>query len=394
MTATQATAGADAEATRRPWRPRISRRGALVAGLFVVALVVLVLSTERRTGHLDPSSVAPDGSRAVANLLRDQGATVIPVTRARDAVANAGGATVLITTPGLVIDGMVSDLLRAAPSRVVVLAGQEGDAVMDRLAAGVVIGGISGSAKVEASCDLRAAVLAGPASLPGLRYDVRGWGAQAQGCYDGAEAAGVVELAARSGRPAVVLLGSDRPLTNEGLDVEGNAALSLNLLGGSSRVVWWQPSPDDPALQAAATATLGELIPPWVYALILELVVGCAVLAVWRGRRLGRLVIEPLPVVVQAGETTSGHARLMQRNRARGEAAAQLRAAARRDLARRVGLSPIASADDLVTHVATRSGRAPFDVGRLLYGPEPTTDAALVILERELEQLVTEVGHG
>ncbi len=391
MTPTQAAAGADA--TRHLRLPRISRRGALVAGLVILALVVLVLSTERRTGHLDPSSVAPDGSRAVANLLRGQGATVIPVTRARDAVANAGGATVLITTPGLVINGMVSDLLRAAPSRIVVLAGRDGDPVMDRLAAGVALASVEGAAAVPPGCDLRAAVQAGPASLPGLRYDVRGWGAQARGCYDGAEAAGVVELAARSGRPAVVLLGSDRPLTNEGLDVEGNAALALNLLGESSRVVWWQPSPDDPALQSAATATLGELIPPWVYALLLELVVGCAVLAVWRGRRLGRLVIEPLPVIVQAGETTSGHARLMQRNRARGEAAAQLRAAARRDLAGRVGLAPVASADDLVTHVATRSGRAPFDVGRLLYGPEPTTDAALVILEHELEQLITEVGH-
>ena len=50
-------------------------------------------------------------------------------------------------------------------------------------------------------------------------------------------------------------------------------------------------------------------------------------LALWRARRLGPVVAEPLPVVVRAAETVEGRARLYRRGGARGQAA---RGAARR----------------------------------------------------------------
>ena len=41
----------------------------------------------------------------------------------------------------------------------------------------------------------------------------------------------------------------------------------------------------------------------------------------WRGRRLGPLVVEPLPVVVKAVESTQGRGRLYRRVRDRAHAA-------------------------------------------------------------------------
>ena len=108
--------------------------------------------------------------------------------------------------------------------------------------------------------------------------------------------------------------------------------------------------------------------------------------------RAGAHNYHPLPVVVRAGETTAGHARLMHANRARGEAAGQLRAAARQRLGARLGVPPGASADRLIATVASRTGRPPGDVGSLLYGPEPGDDAALVRLDHDLEALTVEVG--
>ena len=50
------------------------------------------------------------------------------------------------------------------------------------------------------------------------------------------------------------------------------------------------------------------------------------VVGVWRGRRLGPIMTEPLPVTVRAAETVEGHGRLYHRLNARDRAANALRA--------------------------------------------------------------------
>ena len=55
--------------------------------------------------------------------------------------------------------------------------------------------------------------------------------------------------------------------------------------------------------------------------------------AFWRGRRLGPLVVENLPVVVRASETMEGRARLYQKSSARLHALDALRIGAIQRLA-------------------------------------------------------------
>ncbi len=113
--------------------------------------------------------------------------------------------------------------------------------------------------------------------------------------------------------------------------------------------------------------------------------------ALWRARRLGRVVTEPLPVVVRSAETTRGRGRLYRRSRSYGHAAASLRAGAATRTARRLGLPHSAGAPAVIDALARATGRTPEDVGALLYGPPPTGDAGLTDLARRLDELESEV---
>jgi len=373
----------------RAWRP--TRRGVALAALLVVTLTVLVLAAPRGTGFLDPAAVDPAGSRAVVSVLGDLGVATVDARRTADVVAAAPGSTVVLTDPGLPTAQMVDAVLDAGPATVVLVSPWPGSAALGRLAAGVEVAEVADAQALEPGCALRAAVRAGAAELPGPRYDARAWpGAEA--CYDRAEAAAVVVLPARAGRPEVVLLGSSVPLTNEGLAAHGNAALALNLLGAHARLVWWRPTSDDPALAGQAPTAVTDLVPGWVLPVLVQLGVASLLAAWWRGRRFGPLVVEPLPVVVRSGETTAGRARLLQANRARGEAAEHLRAAARERIRARLGLPLGCSPRHLVAAVSTRTGRPADEVGGLLYGPQPADDAALVTTGHDLEVLMEQVG--
>ena len=375
--------------TRR-WRP--TPRGAALAALLLMALVALMLTTTRRTGYLDPAAVDPSGSRAVATILTDQGVRVTDVRTTADAASNASGATVLVTEPTLLTAGMVGEVIKAGPARIVLVEPLPGSPALERLAAGTQTVDIANDDAVEPGCRLEVARRAGSAELPGSRYDARAWIPAGDACYDRPESAALVVIPARAGRPEVVLLGSAHPLTNEGLDAQGNASLALSLLGSRTELTWWRPSPTDPALAGQAGASIIDLVPDWVIPVLVQVLVACGLVAWWRSRRLGRLVVEPLPVVVRAGETTAGHARLLHAHHARGEASLHLRARARERIRVRLGLPLGVVESRLVGAAAARSGRSAEQVGSLLYGPEPTTDAQLVALGHDLEALMVEVG--
>jgi hypothetical protein len=183
----------------------------------------------------------------------------------------------------------------------------------------------------------------------------------------------------------VALLGSGDPLTNGALADQGNAALAVGTLGADPVLVWWTPVPSSPS--GAGQASLTELLPHQVGWVAAQLAVVLLVVMLWRGRRLGRLVTEPLPVVVRSVETTLGRAALYRRARARGRAARVLRAAAGRRIAVACGLPRTAAPETVAALAAERTGRPHADVTMLLSGPPPTDDAELVRLARALDSL-------
>jgi hypothetical protein len=212
-------------------------------------------------------------------------------------------------------------------------------------------------------------------------------GEQGSLCYSVGGAGTIAQIRSADGLVTTVL-GSGPMLTNDRLADDGNAALSMDLLGAHPHVVWWIPT-----IEHQGGASLASLLPTWVGIAALQLFVVLAALAVYRGRRLGAVVPEPLPVTVRAAETTEGLGRLYRRGRARGRAASHLRAACIDRLTGPLGLARRAEPVDVVAAVAARSGDNPVEVHTLLYGAPPPGDAALVHLAGALDALERRVNR-
>lgn len=366
-------------------RLRRARGPALIVGLVLLAgLVVALVGAAPSQGELLPDSPGPQGSRALTTLLGRQGVEVETVTDL-DTPAAGAGRTVLVTFPARLSTRQRDALARSAAD-VILLRPDE--RTLTALAPGVVSAPTELPEPTEPACTVRAAVLAGPVDLTGGAYAAP---PGAERCYPTGEAgaASLVRLPV-AGR-TITVLGDATPLTNDALDERGNAALSLDLLGAHPRLLWYVPVP--PPAEAGQERSVSDLLPAgWLWGPVQLLVAGLAV-ALWRGRRLGPLVPENLPVVVPAGETVRGRARLYRRAGARDRAAAALRAEALRDLTARLGLPRAAPVPAVAEAVGARIRRHPGEVAALLGGPAPPDDPALVALAAELDRLVGEV-HG
>ncbi|MEJ2859588.1 DUF4350 domain-containing protein [Actinomycetospora flava] len=352
--------------------------GALV---LAAALVVALLTAAPRIGDLSPEGASPEGAMALAHLLEDQGVRIEPVDDL-DPVTAAPGTTVFVAFPER-MSTRQRDALAASGADVVLVRPDERS--LSALAPGVRTELIELPEPTEPACAVPAAVRAGPVDLAGAAYSV-GPGIAAQRCYPTEGQAGAASLVtvAERGR-TVTVVGDATPFTNDALDERGNAALALNLLGAHPEVLWYLPVP--PPAEPGQERSTSELLPAgWIWGPLQLLVAGLAV-ALWRGRRLGPVVTEDLPVVVPAGETVRGRARLYRRAGARDRAAAALRSDAVRELAARLGVPRSGGTAAVVDAVAARTGRSTTDVGALLDGPAPADDPALVALAADLDGL-------
>jgi hypothetical protein len=380
---TTAVETASTPSAAQAWR---AARGPVTVALVVVlgALVLALVAGGPPAGRLDPRSPAPSGSRAVAEVLRDQRVQVDLATTTAAARRLAGpGTTLLVTDPELLAQTQAAAVRGLGSDLVVVEAARP-----ERFATGVTAGRVSTPGVRAPGCRLPAARRAGGADTGGASYLVAAGVRGDRLCYAQDGQPSLVRVA--EGGRTVTFLGSGVALTNGRFGHEGNAALALGLLGGQDRLVWYLPSLSDvPA--AAARESVYDLVPDGVWWGLTQLAVAILLLALWRARRLGPVVAEPLPVVVQAAETVEGRARLYRRSRARETAAESLRGARRVRLGRLLGVPPRGGPAALVDAVATRCGRSPADVGALLYGAAPADDAALVRLADDLDALDLEV---
>ena len=365
-------------------RLRAARLPVAVTLLVLLGAVLLALAArEPSSGRLDPRAADPSGSRAVAELLRDQGVRVdLAQTTARVRATAGPGTTVLVSDPELLADSQAAAVRRTGADLVVVQAARPG-----RFVAGVAAAEPSDFEVRQPGCLLAPARRAGPADTGGAAYEVRP-GVPARLCYAHDGRPSLVQV--RDGDRRVTLLGSGVPLTNRRLGDEGNAALALGLLGGHDELVWYLPSLAD-VPTSAAQESIYDLVPDGVWWGLVQLGVAVVLIALWRARRLGPVVTEPLPVAVRAAETVEGRARLYRRGQARDTAAEALRAVRRSGLSTALGLPAGAEPAAVVDAVAERAGRAPGEVGMLLYGAAPADDAALVRLADDLDALDREV---
>lgn len=340
-----------------------------VAALVVTAGLVAVLSATGGGGRLDPDSYAPEGSRALAAVLRDHGVEVERVTTVDEALG-PDDTTLLVPDPSA-LTAPERERLRDHPGRLVVVA-PTGEHLADLGLPAEVAGAVPVEPRRPA-CPLPDAERAGDAELGGTLF--RPTAAGGTGCYATSGDASLLALP----QQRAVLLGSGDLLTNDRLDERGNAALAVGVLGQRPRVLWLVPDPSR-EVPAGEAPSLPSLVPDALVLGVVQLGVVLAVLALWRARRLGRVVEEPLPVVVRAAEAVEGRGRLYRAAGAREPAAAALRAAVLSRVVRRLGLPVAADRGAVVSTAAARTGRDPAELDALLYGAPPSDDAALVRL--------------
>lgn len=368
--------------------------------LGAVALFVLFLAVVRpatSAAPYAPDNPEPGGGMAVAEVLEDQGVRVTHVTTVADAVAAAGqGSTLLVTpNPSFFAEDQISALNRTGADLVVLDPDYSLVAGVSRDTVDVTYG--EPASPRAPQCDDPAAQAAGEVRLaPGL-YDLSTGSEDVRPVLCWPDGAGAFAYARLDFPDRSVTLVSDPAVLRNGsvLD-EGNAALALWMLGQNEDLVWLVPNPmdvstgdDEPT--PAERGQVSPMMPPGSAPVALVVVLAAVLLALWRVRRMGPLVVEDLPVLVRSAEATRGRARLYRAARARGHAAAGLRASTADRIASRLGLARSSDANTVVDAVVAATNRPSQQVADLLYGPPPADDAALAELARRLDILESEV---
>ncbi len=368
---------------RQRWR-RI--RVLIGAGVvLVIGAIIVALGSGKAGEPLDPKSYTSSGTHALSVLLAQRG---VHVLREADATTAADVAvpnmTLVVVSPQLLTS---DELTVIASSRAdLVVVGARLDEIQ-ALGLPLATQPDDGDTLRQPSCSLRAATVAGSAQLKGGGYTVPSGG---QGCYpDGGDGFALVTFAT-SGHQ-VTLLSDGTPLMNSALGNDGNAALALGLLDTHPDVVWLVPPQIAPASSTGGNASVESLLPSRLGFAVLQLAIAVIIIAIWRGRRLGRLVPEDLPVVVRQSETVRGRSRLYRRSHSLDTAADALRDGTRDRLGHRLGLGPRPQPAALIQAVAAQVGQPAAQVEALLYGSTPADDLTLVTLAQALTALEQEV---
>ena len=352
----------------------------IVTILAILAFIGLIFSGSL-AGTGDPltsTNPAPEGAKALVEVLRDEGVEVSAASTlgdAEDAITDPAGTTLFFYDyNGILTAEQFDDVLGLADTIVIV------DPTYDEVEAvssDVFLAGYVGDDELEADCSLDAAERAESISGGGNGFRIDG---DAVGCFPSEDDVFSVVQVERDGT-TITLLGAADILSNGRIVENGNAALALNLLGSEDSLVWYIPGIDD---YIDRPATAADFSPAWVVPVTLVLLLTFIAAAVWRGRRFGPLIVENLPVTVRASETMQGRARLYQHSSARLHTLDSLRIGTIDRLAKLVGLPVLATTDEVVRSVAATTGRDEREVRLLLVDAVPGTDRELIELSDQL----------
>ncbi len=374
-------------------RSRVRRTLPLLIGAVVLAVIILINllpGPEEDDRPLSPGNAAPGGGRAIAEVLAAQGVDVVRISSFDETIGTLGQgpATLFLNDSQQYLSaGQVAELADVADRAVLAAPGERQLTALDDdfTLLGPAPLDLSGDAPaLAAGCPDDDATAAGTVSATGTVYS------GTVECFTTTIEGETGGLYTTSVDGSVAVLGAPSILSNEAVTDDGNSALALRALGSSPTLVWYEPTGADIVSTGEGVAP-ATLLPPWVDPLLVWLLV-CAVLAMfWRGRRLGPLAAEPLPVIVRAAETAEGRARLYQDSRSVGHAAANLRAATLARMARRLRVDRSASDVDVVEAAARHSGRSRVDLEQRLLDHTPTTNHDLVLWAQEILDLEKEI---
>lgn len=367
----------------RRWRSLI----VIIISVLVVGVLSMLIRPTGNTIPLHPQNSEETGAMALTQILKERGVQVQTTGSVSSAVSQADANTTVFVYDAYFVDtSRYSDIVAAGANLVVVEPSVQTLRSLDLdLAIGNQEFSQNPSELVTAQCDDPDAQAANAIPV-GSRGFVASADSDAIVCF-APETTGPF---ATSADGKVRLFSEPNALMNENLATAGNAALAIRALGEKENVVWLIPSRSQGEVGAEAPSMM-DFLPPW-FGTIMALAVAIVVfLAFWRGRRMGRLVTEPLPVVVRAAESTIGLGRMYRRSSEIGHAAQALRAGTALRCAQRLGVAPTAPGTAIASAVAHAINRPYEEIADLFLGSPPTNEAGLIALAQMLDRLESEV---
>ena len=327
-----------------------------------------------------------DGARALAQVLGDHGVSVREVG-AKGASEVGDDTTLVVIFPARMSDS-IAKAVETRANVVYVGLEEEYDSSAPYLDGLHAKRDWHSSRVVTARCNSETATRA--QSLTSSAYAVGGTASSAHGwalCFPGDDDSYAYAEKAESGRFRAIIPDSLR-LRNRAITDEGNAALAINAIGRTPKVAWYSPKTTD---------TLGHgkddsAEAPYLAPAFLLTIGACLIAAIARGRRLGPLTPEKLPIEVPASETVIGKARLMRSQRAYEPAATALRSASATRIATALGIAHTGDREALTRAIEQR-GLLTSRSTALLWGPAPTSEKELIRLAHDLDALEKEIRH-
>ena len=371
---------------------------AIALSLLLAGMVIYASMKEELTKEpYDIHSVSSDGVRALAQVLGDHYDVSVDQVRspAKAIEAAQQGKPVTIFNAGRLQNNDFETLLTTSNADITLVG--FGYYLLESLAeSGLELQGYNDKPASRGTCSIstkaqtisatgNAIIVRDPQALADSQYLGRG---PAQLCFAYADGYGYLELPLKSGKTLRIITNPEL-VTNKYLDKDDNAALALYATGRGSEVVFYNAENAD----SFNSDQQLKPYPSWLVPLMWQFALLALVWAFIVGRRQGRIVNEPLPVVAQGTETTMGRAGLYQRARASEHSGRILRIATIIRLGRRLGIAPNADATLVVQTVSMACNRTAKEIEYILYGPEPASAVELTQLSQALEQLEEEVKH-
>lgn len=374
-----------------------------VALLIVGGAVALALSAaanqvgKGNSQPFDPQNPGNGGTQALARVLAGHGVDVDIVRNQRQLLAASrptAATTVVVTDDGALNSytaGILRERIRTA-GRLILLSPRS--STLTALALPVSPGWTSeqGVPSVRASCATTGVDAGDVMSYSAATYTTTD--STATRCFTpptppyATPEANVIVLKASSTTPEIVVAAGTQ-FTNQQITRLDNAGVGVRMLGAGSDILWYVPSSKDVAPSQSKRGTPD--IPRALGPLIALACVALLAAMLWRGRRFGKLVVEPLPAVVKAIETTQARGRLYHRARDIPRTAALLRDHTVRRLAKSLGLPARTDVAVVIDTAATASDVDPAAVRALLAGPLPDTDDQLLQFANDLSRIEEEV---
>lgn len=328
----------------------------LLVAIGIAVLLNLTLQKESDGRFLSIESSAPNGAEALGVILQEQGIEIVNVREQSQLQQADANSTVVLTDPGNIMDKDLQMLRKSGAQILILVDGYayylidwgidaitvqpdaadgfgsptaEGNADGDfnspfRSAQENYLRQHSGGAKLHGKCALPAAVQAGrisPVENVFRDYALDSGETQADSaCFrvtlaDGTEGAALIHA---PGKPNIRAFSAPVIFTNTFLAHDGNAAFALNLLGAHEKVYWvehyYTPS-EYSAEDLSQQLGNNQGLPKWWSILAIGALLSGGWLALQQSRRFGKLVPEPMPVVVPSAESDSGRAQLYAHGR-------------------------------------------------------------------------------